>query len=558
MEHIRGHHHFPIGNDTNILGPSSGYERGPFLIRNEGTFQNNARNLTRKFQESFHATGGYDNGPASKKRREVYLSNPLNVNNCLPFAWSLEDSVCNSRGINNYSAFSGRAEEGYCNGMVFNSSSVLSWRHEENVSDLVNPNSCPIARTDEFITGVSNNNDGFDNYLSRDEIERCSPSRRDGIDLQKETYFRYSYCAFLQTLGMRLQLPQTTIATAMVFCHRFFLRRSHATHDRFLVATAALFLAAKTEETPRPLNSVLIVSYEICHKHELENFHYLLPIDWFEQYKQCVLEAEQMVLTTLDFEVAVEHPYNPLMSVLNKIGLAQTVLVHVAWNLVSEGDEDALLNTQCPKNVELRWQAEVSSSVYATPLIADINSDGKLDIVVPSFVHYLEVLDGSDGDKMPGNGQCSINQLLMPGPLSQVGHVPSINFSCQPTSIDIDKDGVREIALAMYNGEVLFFRASGYLMAEKLEVPRLRARKDWYVGLEKDHVDRSHPDVHDDVLIQEAVDQEILSHSYAKHSSGSPFMLWQIPLLSICPGKSSLQAMQVSKVENADAVISVS
>ena len=32
------------------------------------------------------------------------------------------------------------------------------------------------------------------------------------------------------------------------------------------------------------------------------------------------------------------------------------------------------------------------------------NSDGKLDIVVPSFVHYLEVLEGSDGDKMPGTG----------------------------------------------------------------------------------------------------------------------------------------------------------
>ena len=29
-------------------------------------------------------------------------------------------------------------------------------------------------------------------------------------------------------------------------------------------------------------------------------------------------------------------------------------------------------------------------------------SDGKLDIVGPSFVHYLEVLEGSDGDKMPG------------------------------------------------------------------------------------------------------------------------------------------------------------
>lgn len=31
-------------------------------------------------------------------------------------------------------------------------------------------------------------------------------------------------------------------------------------------------------------------------------------------------------------------------------------------------------------------------------------SDGKLDIVVPSFVHYLEVLEGADGDKMPGTG----------------------------------------------------------------------------------------------------------------------------------------------------------
>lgn len=29
-------------------------------------------------------------------------------------------------------------------------------------------------------------------------------------------------------------------------------------------------------------------------------------------------------------------------------------------------------------------------------------SDGKLDIVIPSFVHYLDVLEGSDGDKMPG------------------------------------------------------------------------------------------------------------------------------------------------------------
>ena len=33
---------------------------------------------------------------------------------------------------------------------------------------------------------------------------------------------------------------------------------------------------------------------------------------------------------------------------------------------------------------------EVGSSIYATPLIHDLYSDGQKDIIVPSFVHYLE------------------------------------------------------------------------------------------------------------------------------------------------------------------------
>ncbi|KAL9263582.1 DEFECTIVE IN EXINE FORMATION 1-like protein [Drosera capensis] len=162
-------------------------------------------------------------------------------------------------------------------------------------------------------------------------------------------------------------------------------------------------------------------------------------------------------------------------------------------------NEDGFLNTQCPQNLELRWQTEVSSSVYATPLIADINSDGKLDIVVPSFVHYLEALEGSDGDKMPG---------------WPAFHQSTVHAS--PLLYDIDKDGVREVAVATYNGEVLFFRfnsvrVSGYMMPDKLVVPRRRVRKNWHVGLNADPVDRSHPDVKDDLLIQEAAATDLAS-----------------------------------------------
>ncbi|KAL3505897.1 hypothetical protein ACH5RR_031279 [Cinchona calisaya] len=179
-------------------------------------------------------------------------------------------------------------------------------------------------------------------FMSRDEIERFSPSRKDGIDATHETHLRYSYCAFLQNLGLQLELPQTTIGTGMVLCHRFFVRRSHAFHDRFLIATAALFLAAKSEETPRPLNNVLRASCEILHNKDFTFLSYTLPIDWFEQYRERITEAEQMILTTLNFELNVQHPYTSLTSTLEKLGFSQTLLVNLALSLVSEGLRSSL------------------------------------------------------------------------------------------------------------------------------------------------------------------------------------------------------------------------
>ncbi|RZB77610.1 Cyclin-T1-4 isoform A [Glycine soja] len=179
-------------------------------------------------------------------------------------------------------------------------------------------------------------------FMSRDEIDRCSPSRKDGIDVLRERHLRYSYCAFLQNLGMWLNLPQTTIGTAMVLCHRFFVRRSHACHDRFLIATAALFLVGKSEETPCPLNNVLQASSEILHEQDFTLLSYLLPVGWFEKYHDRVLEAELLLLTTLNFELNVEHPYTSLTSVLNKLDPSKTVLVNLALNLISKGLQSSL------------------------------------------------------------------------------------------------------------------------------------------------------------------------------------------------------------------------
>ncbi len=45
-------------------------------------------------------------------------------------------------------------------------------------------------------------------------------------------------------------------------------------------------------------------------------------------------------------------------------------------------------------------------------------------------------------------------------------------------------------------------------MMDKLEVPRRKVHKDWYVGLNTDPVDRSHPDVHDSSIAKKAASEE--------------------------------------------------
>ncbi|KAL9406694.1 hypothetical protein Peur_003666 [Populus x canadensis] len=174
-------------------------------------------------------------------------------------------------------------------------------------------------------------------YFSRKEIEENSPSRRDNIDLKKETYLRKSYCTFLQDLGMRLKVPQVTIATAIIFCHRFFIRQSHAKNDRRTIATVCMFLAGKVEETPRPLKDVILVSYEIMHKKDPAATQRIKQKEVYEQQKELILLGERVVLATLGFDLNVHHPYKPLVEAIKKFKVAQNALAQVAWNFVNDG-----------------------------------------------------------------------------------------------------------------------------------------------------------------------------------------------------------------------------
>ncbi|XP_068664843.1 cyclin-T1-3-like isoform X2 [Aristolochia californica] len=132
-------------------------------------------------------------------------------------------------------------------------------------------------------------------------------------------------------------LPQVTIATAIVFCHRFFLRQSHAKNDRNTIATVCMFLAGKVEETPHPLKDVILVSYEIIHKKDPAAVQRIKQKEVYEQQKELILLGERLVLATLGFDLNVHHPYKPLVEAIKKFKVAQNALAQVAWNFVNDG-----------------------------------------------------------------------------------------------------------------------------------------------------------------------------------------------------------------------------
>lgn len=76
-----------------------------------------------------------------------------------------------------------------------------------------------------YRNSLDNVDDGGRWYFSRKEIEENSPSKRDGVDLKKETYLRKSYCTFLQDLGMRLKVlvfTHNVVPYVLLFIFYFF------------------------------------------------------------------------------------------------------------------------------------------------------------------------------------------------------------------------------------------------------------------------------------------------------------------------------------------------
>ncbi|KAH9420891.1 Cyclin-T2 [Dermatophagoides pteronyssinus] len=140
-------------------------------------------------------------------------------------------------------------------------------------------------------------------YFTKDELEN-SPSRRCGIDAEKELSYRQQAANLIQDMGQKLKVNQLVINTAIVYMHRFYTQHSFSRFHRNSIASCALFLAAKVEEQHRKLEHVIKVAQICLYRENLDP-----RSEQFQALAAELVHHENLMLRTLGFDLSVQHPH---------------------------------------------------------------------------------------------------------------------------------------------------------------------------------------------------------------------------------------------------------
>uniref|UniRef100_A0A672Q1K6 Cyclin-T2-like n=1 Tax=Sinocyclocheilus grahami TaxID=75366 RepID=A0A672Q1K6_SINGR len=151
---------------------------------------------------------------------------------------------------------------------------------------------------------------GSNKWLFTGEQLENTPSRRCGVEPDRELSYRQQAANLIQDMGQRLNVSQLTINTAIVYMHRFYMLNSFTKFHRNIISPTTLFLAAKVEEQPRKLEHVIKVAHACLNPQDP-------PLDtksnvYLQQAQELVL-LETIVLQTLGFEITIDHPHTDVV-----------------------------------------------------------------------------------------------------------------------------------------------------------------------------------------------------------------------------------------------------
>lgn len=127
-------------------------------------------------------------------------------------------------------------------------------------------------------------------YYDKKEL-RNTPSAQDGIDYKTEMRYRkegnkiytctctiVNYFVFVLgarliiDTGSKMDLGYNTMATGVVYYHRFYMFHSFKQFPRYVTACCCLFLAGKVEETPKKCKDIIKIARSLLTDQKFATF----------------------------------------------------------------------------------------------------------------------------------------------------------------------------------------------------------------------------------------------------------------------------------------------
>lgn len=150
---------------------------------------------------------------------------------------------------------------------------------------------------------------------------------------------------FIIDTGTKMDLGYNTMATGVVYFHRFYMFHSFKNFPRYVTACCCLLLAGKVEETPKKCKDIIRTAKALLTEQKFATFG--------EHPKEEVMTLERILLQTIKFDLQVEHPYSYLLKYAKCLKGDKNKLqkmVQMAWTFVN----DSLCTT-----LSLQWEPEI-------------------------------------------------------------------------------------------------------------------------------------------------------------------------------------------------------
>ncbi|KAG7260350.1 hypothetical protein CRUP_028529 [Coryphaenoides rupestris] len=124
-----------------------------------------------------------------------------------------------------------------------------------------------------------------------------TPSQSEGLDAGTEARYRREGARFIFDVGTRLGLHYDTLATGIIYFHRFYMFHSFKQFPRYVTGACCLFLAGKVEETPKKCKDIIKTARSLLNDVEHPYMFLLRYVKQLKGDKSKVCKVLQMAWT---------------------------------------------------------------------------------------------------------------------------------------------------------------------------------------------------------------------------------------------------------------------